>query len=441
MSAGVLVVEPSGPLYGTVELAGAKNAVLVMMISLILARGISRLYNVPNISDVRDMILLLESLGVLIAYCSNTRELVVDTTHIECTMIAHDLMKKTRASILVMGALLARCGVASVGLPGGDAIGKRPIDFHIKGLQKLGADIVHDEGLIHVSADTLRGARIILEYPSVGATENIMLAAVGAEGTTTIVNAALEPEVVELIHVLRLMGVHITVEAPATIRIEGCRPLTPVIHTVMVDRLEAGTLLIAAAVTGGSVYLPTARPDHLDMLLMKLEEMGHSISVDSLKAGIRLVATRTPTAVSFKTGPYPSFPTDLQAPMMAAQCGAQGRSFIEETVFENRLFHAEELIKMGAEIIITNNSKVVVQGSSTLYGTQVTANDIRASSALVIAGLAASGGCTEINGLIHWQRGYEALERKLVQLGASLYTKNVGAEMTVPKVYSGNVLT
>ena len=429
MNTEILVVESAGPLRGSVELAGAKNAVLVMMASLILVRGVSRLRNVPNLADVHSMIKLLESLGAEVTYCPLTHELVVDARWVEISSVSAVMMQQTRASILIMGSLLARFGSATVTTPGGDAIGARPIDFHLKGFQRLGVEVVRKDGIIYAHAPQLQGARIVLEYPSVGATENIILAATAASGVTTIINAAIEPEVVDLIQLLCCMGAHITIQAPATIVIEGGRPLLSVDYTVMVDRLEAGTLLLAAAITGGDIFLPTARADMLDVFLFKLEEMGHTIVADGAHGGIRLIATKNPQAVSFKTGPYPNFPTDLQAPMMAVQCYAKGLSSIEETVFENRLSHVPELIKMGASIVATQ-TKAEVHGVSVLRGAAVVAKDIRASSALVLAGLVAQGDATEIDGISHWRRGYEALEDKLTQLGACIYIRT--DSVTIP---------
>jgi len=258
----------------------------------------------------------------------------------------------------------------------------------------------------------------VLEYPSVGATENIMMAAVLAEGTTKIVNAALEPEVMDLVAVLQKMGAQIKIDAPATIIIQGVQDLQPIEHAIIADRLEAGTLLAAAAATGGELYLPHAPAYALEVFLLKLEEMGHTIEVDKNDVGVRLKACVNPKAVSFKTGPYPGFPTDLQAPMMVLQCVAEGESIIQETVFENRLLHSRELQKMGAQIEVEHNM-AKVKGVEELYGAQVIATDIRASAALVIAGLIADG-TTVMTGVQHWKRGYEALEKKLAVLGANI---------------------
>lgn len=418
MNTGYLAIEQSGPLCGEVELSGAKNAVLVIMASLILTKGISYLRNVPHLSDVIDMMQVLEALGAEVFFSEQNHVLKIDTSQVNSWYVSEAMMKRTRASILVMGALLARFGKADVGMPGGDAIGMRPIDYHIKSFLKMGVCIEEHTEYISATVKQLQSARIVLEYPSVGATENSILAATAAHGKTTIINAALEPEVLDLINALIQMGAVITINAPATISIEGGRTLKPIDHTIMVDRLETGSLLLAAAITGGSLYLPTAQVNILDVFLSKLEEMGHQIEVGPHDKGIRLIATTTPRAVSFKTGPYPSFPTDLQAPMMVAQCIAQGKSVIEETVFENRLLHVPELHKMGASIY-AERTKAVVQGVQHFKGTSVVATDIRASCALVLAGLVAQG-YTYVHGLIHWRRGYDKLEQKLIHLGATI---------------------
>jgi len=361
---------------------------------------------------------LLRHLGVVVDFDIVNHQLLVDTTLMCSWSVSSVIMQKTRASILIMGGLLARFGKARVGFPGGDVIGKRPIDYHVKNFQKMGVVVTQEDYYLSTCADELKGARIVLEYPSVGATENILIAATRAKGITKIINAACEPEVFDLITCLKKMGAKITIEVPATIIIEGVEILHPIEHTIMFDRLEAGSLLIAAAATGGEITLSQACVDHLDIVLLKLEEMGHTIIVGDNGQGVYLKATKSPKAVSFKTGPFPGFPTDLQAPMMALQSVATGISVIEETVFENRFHHVHELNKMGASIRIDGN-KAIVTGVECLYGTEVVATDIRASTALVIAGLGAQG-TTTVYGLNHWKRGYEALDKKLQQLGASV---------------------
>ncbi len=414
-----IVVEQSLGLQGTADLVGAKNAVLVIMTSLLLTAGKSTLTNVPASNDVFNMILLLEALGAQVLFNEDEHTLIVDTVSVNKWHVSPDIMKKMRASVLAMGPLLARFGHAELAVPGGCLLGARPIDYHLKNFEKMGVSIAMVGDELHTSCSQLSARRIVLEYPSVGATENIMMAATLAQGTTTIINAALEPEVFDLIEVLQKMGAHITVNAPATIIIEGVQELHPISHAIIPDRLEAGTLLIATAVTGGKIVLPQARADHLDLVLYKLDEMGHSIDIGQNNVGITLRATQAPKAVSFKTTPYPGFPTDLQAPMMVAQCLAEGTSVIEETVFENRLLHVSELQKMGAIIGVKDN-KATVKGVGQLLSSAVAATDIRASCALVLAGMAAHGGTTMMSNTHHFKRGYEALDIKLNTLGARI---------------------
>jgi UDP-N-acetylglucosamine 1-carboxyvinyltransferase len=416
------------PLQGTAELVGAKNAVLVIMASLLLTRGKSRLSNVPYSADVLNMIILLRQLGAEISFFAHEHVLEVDTTHVNKWQVSHDIMKKMRASILVMGPLLARFGYAETVRPGGCVLGARSIDYHIKNFMKMGVDIQENGESLHASVAQLKPAKLILEYPSVGATENLLMAAVLTPGFTQIVNAALEPEVFDLIAVLKKMGAKITVTPPATIEIEGVCSLQSVEHTIMADRLEAGTLLIATAATGGYIDLPQAPAYAMELFLLKLQEMGHTIEIGAHGIGVRLHATNSPRAVSFRTAPYPGFPTDLQAPMMALQCVAQGKSVIQETVFENRLLHVRELQKMGAQITVEHDTAIVT-GVDELYGASVIATDIRASCALVIAGLMAKG-TTIMTGIHHWKRGYEALEEKLALLGAHIVLREGQEEIT-----------
>ncbi len=429
MATSYLVMEQSLGLNGQVELFGAKNAVLVIMASLILTQGKSRLLNVPFSDDILHMVKLLRQLGAEVDYLQSEHCIDVDTTLIDKYKVSHEIMKKMRASILVMGPLLARFGRADIALPGGCVIGDRPINYHLNNFVKMGVNIEIDGEFLHARTPGLLAGKYILEYPSVGATENILMAAVLTPGVTRIVNAALEPEVFDLIAVLKKMGAQITILPPATIEVHGVATLHPIEHAVMYDRLEAGSLLLAVAITGGQMYLPQAPVESMDLFLMKLAEMGHSIQVGSDGVGVRLVATSDPRAVSFKTAPYPGFPTDLQAPMMAAQCLAEGTSVVEETVFENRLVHARELQKMGAQITVAHNKATII-GVEELYGTQVIATDIRASCALVIAGLVAKG-TTTMAGVHHWQRGYEALDRKLAQLGAKIEYKTIEEDSLV----------
>jgi UDP-N-acetylglucosamine 1-carboxyvinyltransferase len=416
----VIVVERSGPLYGTVLLHGAKNAVLVMMAASVLPRGVTRLRNVPTIADVTIMGKVLGELGIIVTHIPEANELVIDATTVSGYTVSANLMRCMRASILVMGSLLARCGAAKVGLPGGDAIGERPIDFHLKAFKRMNIAVEMQDDNVYASTQRLCAARIVLEYPSVGATENVILAALGAHGRTTIINASLEPEVLDFIQFLRVMGAAIIIEAPATIHIEGGVPLVAAEYTVMSDRLEAGSLLLATAVTGGTILLPNAQAHTMDLFLTKLQEMGHQVELGEDNQGIFFKAVAKPTAVSIKTAPYPGFPTDLQAPMCIAQLIAHGSCTVEETVHDNRLQHIPELYKMGAKIDILSTNKARLHGGTMLMGALVTANDIRTSLALVLAGLIAQGE-TRMRGVHHWRRGYESLEITLAQLGASIH--------------------
>jgi UDP-N-acetylglucosamine 1-carboxyvinyltransferase len=421
MSNSSLVIEQSGPLCGEVVVNGAKNASLAIMASLVLAQGVSCIKDVPASADVLNMIQLLQDFGTTITYDHHTHVLTVDTRSISKASIRPDIMGKMRASMVVAGPLLARFGYAEIALPGGCVIGARPIDLHLKGFQDMGVVLEREGSIIKASLpDHARAAlhrRIILQYPSVGATENIMMLAAMCEGRTTIINAAHEPEVFDVIAVLNKMGARVWTEAANTIHIEGKATLSGVEHAIIPDRLEAGALLIAAAITGGEVFLPNAIAHDMDVFLEKLREMGHEVTMYE-KSGIRLKATPQPQAVSFKTAPYPGFPTDLQAPLLAAQCVANGTSVVEETVFENRLVHAKELQKMGAQIEV-NGSSAIIRGVDKLYGTDVIATDIRASCALVLAGLVAQGQ-TRMSGIHHWRRGYEKFEEKLNKLGARI---------------------
>jgi UDP-N-acetylglucosamine 1-carboxyvinyltransferase len=417
-----LVVEQSPALAGQAELVGAKNAVLVIIASLILTDGTSVLDNVPDSDDVHQMMALLVDLGAQVQFYPEKQQLIVNTTTLNKYSVRAEIMRKIRASALVLGPLLARFTRAEIALPGGDQIGARPIDIHLKNFMKMGAT-VHVEGdIVTASASKLEARTLVLDYPSVGATENLMMAAAALPGTTKIIHAALEPEVLDLAEVLKKMGAKITIEPPMTMVIEGTTSLQPIEHTIMNDRLEAGSLLLAAAITGGQIELPHADPNVLDVFLLKLEEMGHHVRTGMNNGkGISLVATSSPRAVSFVTSPYPGFPTDLQAPMMAALCLAQGQSVIHETVYENRMLHVRELQKMGANIKVEGD-KAKIMGVDALYGAHVIAGDIRGSCSLVLAGLAAQGK-TIVTGVHHFKRGYQALDKKLASLGARITLK------------------
>jgi UDP-N-acetylglucosamine 1-carboxyvinyltransferase len=419
VSSGYIVVEQSGPLVGQVSLSGAKNAVLVIMASLLLTRGKSVLRNVPAIADVYDMIQIMKSLGAHIQFDSEKNILEVDTTDLANNLLDQDAVRKFRASLLIFGPLLAQFKSVKLAMPGGDAIGARPLDYHIKNFTKLGARVEQDNQYLYGVAEQLVPQRLILDYPSVGATENLMMALVLTEGESWIVNAALEPEVLDLISVLCKMGANIEIVSPAMIKIKGVKQLRPVDHSIMYDRLEAGSLLIAAAITKGDVYLAHADAKMMELFLMKLEEMGHVVTVGQNGQGVRLQASKSPRAVSFKTGPFPGFPTDLQALMMAAQVVASGKCNVVETVFENRFLHVPEMNKMGAKITASGHY-AQMEGATELVGADVVATDIRAACALALLGLAAKGTTRVINGVHHWKRGYETLDEKLRSLGASI---------------------
>ena len=422
-----ILVKKSLEIHGSVEVAGAKNAVLVIISSLILAKGRSVLDNVPNSSDVNHMIMLLQDLGADVEFNVENKQLTVDTSNLNQFEVKPEIMNKMRASILVMGPLLARFGKAKVAFPGGCVLGARPIDYHLNGFKKMGIKIEEDGCYINaekIDSKEHLNSRIIFEYPSVGATENLMMLAALTEGQTTIVNAALEPEVLDLVDILNKMGANIKCGNGAFLYINGVSELKPVHHAIIPDRLEAGTFLLTAAITGGCVTVTNAIADHMDMFVEKMREMGHKVETgvcadeNNPTRGIRLTGTRLPQGVKIKTGPYPAFPTDLQAPTMAALCLANGTSLVEETVFENRFMHVQELQKMGAQISLAGN-QALIRGVENLYGNKLIATDIRASCALVLAGLAADGQ-THVSGLHHWRRGYDQLEIKIRALGGQV---------------------
>jgi UDP-N-acetylglucosamine 1-carboxyvinyltransferase len=399
--------------------SGAKNSVLPIMASLILNSGINTLKNVPNLTDVQTMITLLEQLGARVQFHDKQGVLVVDTTTLNRHTVSEEIMQKIRASIVVLGPLLARFKAADVGFPGGDAIGARPIDYHLKNFKKMGARIIQKDNLLRLQAKDLKPARFVLDYPSVGATQNIIMASVLIPGTSYIVNAAMEPEVMDVIQILQKMGANISIEYPATIKIQGVEKLVAVEYEIMPDRLEVGALLLAAGMTGGHIDIPNARAYDMELFLTKLEDMGHTIQIGPDGIGVQLYATLQPRNVSFKTAPYPGIATDLQPLIMAAQVVAQGTSEMIETVFENRFLHVPYLQNMGANIQLVGNHKAMITGGATLAGADVVATDIRASCCFVLAGLVADGQ-TRVYGVSHWRRGYENLDEKLRSLGACI---------------------
>ena len=403
------------PLEGEVRISGAKNAALPIMCAALLTDQPLQLTNVPLLMDVRTMAKLLRQMGVAAEPPSGGR-MVLQAARITEPTAGYDLVKTMRASVLVLGPLLARCGQAKVSLPGGCAIGQRPVDQHVKGLQAMGATISIDHGYMHASAERLHGARIVMDMVTVTGTENLMMAATLAEGTTLLENAAREPEVLDLARCLAAMGAKIDGAGSDVIRIEGVRSLGGAEHHVMPDRIETGTYLAAAAATGGRVRLVGAAPDALDATLEKLREAGADIRISG--GAIEIQAAGRPKAVSVRTAPFPGFATDMQAQFMALASIAEGTAVITETIFENRFMHALELQRLGADISIQGNT-AVVRGVERLQAATVMATDLRASAGLVIAGLVADGE-TIVDRIYHLDRGYEALEQKLSSLGARI---------------------
>jgi UDP-N-acetylglucosamine 1-carboxyvinyltransferase len=412
-----IIVRGGRTLSGTVRVHGAKNSVLPILAAALLAeQGSSVIHDVPALDDVKNILQVLAALGVYAQQSDGSVRLQAESL-ISCEA-PYELVRKMRASFLVMGPLLARLGKVRISLPGGCAIGTRPIDQHLKGFEAMGAEIGFGQGTIEASVEgKLHGARIYLDIASVGATENIMMAATTAIGTTIIENAAKEPEIVDLANFLNAMGAKVRGAGTGIIRIEGVEKLRGVEHHVIPDRVEAGTYMIAAAITGGDVYVEGAIRDHLGPIVAKLEEMG--VVVDCDENGIRVRANHPLRAVDVKTLPYPGFPTDMQAQMMTLLLVADGTSIVTETVFENRFMHVDELIKMGAEIKVDGRTAIVT-GSTRLSGASVCATDLRAGAALICAALAADGS-TDVSGIHHIERGYMNIVSKLAALGADVY--------------------
>ncbi len=414
------VVDGGVPLSGVISVGGAKNAVLVELCSLLLFPGRHCLHNVPKLADVTALIELFEELGCSCCWLENGTSLTVDTTQSCLRPLSASVLQSFRASILLLGPLLARFGMAEISYPGGCPIGARPIDFHLKAFERMGAIVeVHGDLLRVIAKKGLHAARLVFEYPSVGATENVLLAAVLTRGTTTIVNAALEPEVLDLIQLLRSMGAVIDLNVPATISVTGALPLRAVEHTVLPDRLEAGTYLAAAAMTGGQIEISNIDPELLDVFLMKLDEMGHTVTLPA-SGGVVLTGTLSARAVSFITMPYPGFPTDLQAIMSALQICSVGTSKIHESVFENRLVHLGEFQKMGATLSVAGDRTCITGvDRSLLRGAALHGVDIRGAAGLVIAALGVADR-SSITGIQHLRRGYDRFEERLQYLGARI---------------------
>ncbi|SDB86665.1 UDP-N-acetylglucosamine 1-carboxyvinyltransferase [Shouchella lonarensis] len=411
-----IIVRGGKRLHGSVKVEGAKNAVLPVVAASILAEyGESTIEDVPPLTDVYTMKEVLSNLNVAVTY-ENGR-FHVDATRPLKTEAPFEYVRKMRASFTVMGPLLARVGKARIALPGGCAIGSRPVDQHLKGFEALGATVEIGNGFIEARIDgRLQGTKIYLDFPSVGATQNIMMAAVLAEGTTTIENVAEEPEIVDLANYLNAMGARVRGAGTGVIRIEGVDALTGTVHSVIPDRIEAGTFMIAAAITGGNVFVEGAIGEHMRPLIAKMREMGVEISEEG--SGLRVIGPEKLKAVDIKTMPHPGFPTDMQAQMMALLLKAEGTSVVTETIFENRFMHVEEFRRMNGNIKIEGRSAIVT-GPNSLQGAEVGSTDLRSGAALVVAGLAADG-YTRVTELKHIDRGYNRLTEKLKALGADI---------------------
>lgn len=416
-----LVIHGGKPLEGTVRVSGAKNAVLPIIVASMLGTTQSVLTEIPKLDDVHTVCEVIASLGVHIDQ-SQAGTLVIDASHLTSTSAPYDLVRRMRASFLVMGPLLARKGHAKISLPGGCSIGARPIDLHLKAFEAMGAVINLENGDIEASVENgLKGAQIYLDFPSVGATENVLMAASLAEGRTVLENAAEEPEIVDLATYLNSMGANIRGAGTNVIRIEGVKELHGANHSVIPDRIEAGTFMVGAAMTGGNVYVENALSEHLKPLVAKLKEVGATVEEDI--DGIRVIGHKPLRPADIKTLPYPGFPTDMQAQFMALTTICQGTSVITETVFENRFMHVDEFKRMGAKIRIEGRS-AIVEGVPHLKGADVNATDLRAGAALVLAGLVAEGE-TKVGYLYHIDRGYDNLVQKLQRLGADIVRVNI----------------
>jgi UDP-N-acetylglucosamine 1-carboxyvinyltransferase len=411
-----IVIRGGAVLEGEVVVGGSKNAALPLLFASLLTPERCVVRNVPRLVDVRTTVAVLRHLGARVTSSPDGRDLEVEARHVHCTEAPYELVKTMRASFLCLGPLLARFGRARVSTPGGCAIGARPVDLHLAGLARLGARVRLVEGYVEAEAERLRGAKIVLDFPSVGATQQLMMAAALAEGTTVIENAAREPECVCLARALERMGARVDGAGTAVVTIEGRPALGGAVHTVIPDRIEAGTFLVAAAITGGSVRVTGARADHLDAVIAKLRQAG--VRVHEGESGLAVERNGPLAAVDITTMPYPGFPTDLQAQFMALMTRAHGTSSFTETIFENRFMHVQELARMGAQVRVQGN-RALVRGPSRLSGAPVMATDLRASVCLVLAGLAAEG-TTRVSRVYHLDRGYERLEEKLRALGADI---------------------
>ncbi len=411
-----ILIQGGETLRGRVRVSGAKNAALPIIAACLLCQGKHRLRSVPRLRDIATIQKIMAGMGA--DFCDDDDGLSVDTSDLREGEAPYDLVRTMRASILLLGPLLARLGRARISLPGGCAIGARPVNLHLKALVSMGADMQLDRGYIQARAGRLKGAQIFFDIPTVTGTENIMMAAVLADGRTVLKNAAREPEVSDLACMLRGMGARIDGDGTDTIVIEGVRDLRPATHTIIPDRIESGTFMIAAAMTGGDVIVERGRPEHLSAVMEKLRAVGADL--EPMEEGLRVKGAASRQSVDIKTMPFPGFPTDLQAQFMALMSVAQGSSIIKETVFENRFIHVSELKRMGADIEI-NGNQALVRGRKDLLPAPVMATDLRASASLILAGLVAPGGTTEVRRIYHLDRGYEALEAKFQGLGARIW--------------------
>lgn len=417
-----IVIRGGERLIGEVEVSGSKNATLPIFAASLLSEGSNLFRNVPRLKDVQTIVKVLKNLGVNIREDGGSYQ--IEAAEVSNCEAPYDLVKTMRASILVLGPLVARMRKATVSLPGGCAIGARPINLHLMGLEAMGAKIELRHGYIVAKADGLEGTHISFDTPTVTGTENLMMAATLAKGRTALQNAAMEPEVVELANVLNKMGARIKGAGTPLIEIEGVELLQPVEHSIMPDRIEAGTLMVAAGLTRGNIKILNCPLHHMEMVVNKLRESG--MEIDPEGEGATVVGTRRIRSVDVKTRPYPGFPTDMQAQFMILMSLAKGLSVISETIFENRFIHVSELKRMGADIRIQEDS-AIIQGVESLSGAQVMATDLRASASLILAGLAAEG-VTEVSRVYHLDRGYEGLDKKLAALGANIKRVKEGEE-------------
>ncbi len=396
-------------------LSGAKNAALPIIASCILTGGEHRLECIPNLKDIQTIKRITSEMGI--AFREEEKCLIVNSDNLNKYVASYDLVKTMRASILLLGPLIARLGKAKISMPGGCAIGARPINLHLRALAMMGVDMSLDQGYINARTNRLKGANIFFDIPTVTGTENIMMAAVKAKGRTVLKNAAREPEIQNLADMLREMGAQIQGDGTDTILIEGVDDLRPARQTIIPDRIEAGTFMIASAMTKGDITIKGCRSDHLSAVIEKLNSVGAEIKVTDI--GLSVKGPDIINSTDIKTMPFPGFPTDLQAQFMALMCIARGSSIIKETIFENRFIHVSELKRMGADIAI-NGNQALVRGKSRLLAAPVMATDLRASASLILAGLVAEDGQTEVSRIYHLDRGYETLEHKFQALGANI---------------------